>query len=180
MPRPTPPDSDAFLTALQPHYDDALRYGRGLWASGSPADVEDAFQSALLRALDGFGALRDPDRFRPWFFRIVSREVRRGQRRRPWRRWVPLPPDDRAGPLGLVAAPDPAREIDLLDALTRLGGREREALLLFEVGGFSVEEIRAAQGDRSASAVKSRLSRARSRLRDHLTDPVPPLVPALP
>ena len=173
-------DPDAFLAALRPHYDDALRYGRGLWASGSAADAEDAFQSALLRALEGFGGLRDPGRFRPWLFRIVTHEVRRAQRRRPWRALVPLPADDRAGPLGLVAPSRTAEALDLLAALARLGRREREALLLFEVGGFSVGEIREIQGDRSASAVKSRLSRARARLRTALDDPLPPLVPSAP
>ena len=173
-------DPDAFLAALRPHYDDALRYCRGLWASGSPADAEDAFQSALLRALEGFAGLRDPARFRPWLFQIVTREVRRAQRRRPWRRWSPLPPDDEAGPLGLVAPSGSAEALDLLRALARLGRREREALLLFELGGFSVAEVADVQGDRSASAVKSRLSRARARLRAHLDDPLPAPLPSVP
>jgi len=50
--------------------------------------------------------------------------------------------------------------------LAILDKREREAIILFEVSGFSIEEIRRIQGDRSISAVKSRLSRARSRLKD--------------
>ena len=173
-----PDASDAFLVALRPHYDDALRYCRGLYASGSPADAEDAFQSALLRALEGFGGLRDPERFRAWLFRIVTHEVRRAQRRRSWRWLVPLPPDDHAGPLGLIASSGTAEALDLLAALRRLDRRERQALLLFEVGGFSVEEIQTLQGDRSASAVKSRLSRARARMRVHLDDAPPSLVPS--
>ncbi|WP_412061712.1 RNA polymerase sigma factor [Rubrivirga sp. IMCC45206] len=172
-----PADPDAFLTALRPHYADALRYCRGLCARWSPSHAEDAFQSALLAALEGFGGLRDRERFRPWLFRIVTREVRKAQRRSVWRRFAPLPPDDVAGPLGLVTAPASGEAHDLLAALAGLGRREREALLLFEVGGFSVDEIRAVQGDRSASAVKSRLARARARLRARLDDPVP--VPAL-
>ena len=169
-------DPDAFLAALRPHYDDALRYCRGLCARWSPSEAEDAFQNALLRALDKADGLDDPDRFRPWLFAIVTNEVRMAQRRHFWRRFAPLPPDDAAGPLGLIAPPATAEGRDVLDALARLGRREREALLLYEVGGFTVEEVRALQGDRSASAVKSRLARARARLRDRLHDPVPPLV----
>ena len=172
-------DPDAFLDALRPHYDDALRYCRGLCARWSPSEAEDAFQNALLRALDGVDGLDDPARFRPWLFRIVTNEVRAAQRRSFWRRFAPLPPDDAAGPLGLVAADATAEARDLLDALARLGRREREALLLYEVGGFSVDEVRALQGDRSASAVKSRLARARARLRERLTDPLPPLAPSV-
>ncbi len=168
-----PVDSDAFLDALRPHYADALRYCRGLCARWSPSQAEDAFQSSLLSALEGFSGLRDPSRFRPWLFQIVTREVRKAQRRSLWRRFSPLPPDDEAGPLGLITAPADGHTRDLLDALAALGRREREALLLFEVGGFSVEEIRRVQGDQSASAVKSRLARARARLRERLNDPVP-------
>ena len=168
-------DPDPFLRALRPHYADALRYCRGLCARWSPSEAEDAFQSALLRAVEAFPGLRDPARFRPWLFRIVTTEVRTAQRRSFWRRFSPLPPDEAAGPLGLVTPPASAEARDLLDALATLGRREREALLLFEVGGFSVEEVRQVQGDRSASAVKSRLARARARLRDRLDDPLPAL-----
>jgi len=53
----------------------------------------------------------------------------------------------------------------LLAALAALSRKERAAVLLFELGGFSIEEIAAIQGERTLSSVKSRLSRARSRLR---------------
>ena len=165
--------ADPFLRALRPHYADALRYCRGLCARWSPSEAEDAFQSALLKAVEAFPSLRDPAAFRPWLFRIVTTEVRMAQRRHLWRRFSPLPPDDAAGPLGLVTPPATGEARDLLDALGRLGRREREALLLYEVGGFSVEEVREVQGDRSASAVKSRLARARARLRGPLHDPIP-------
>ena len=167
-------DADAFLALLRPHYDDALRYCRGLWATGSLADAEDAFQAALLRAFENADRLRDPSRFRPWLFRIVTREVRRGQRRRAWRRLSPLPPDDAPPALGLVVASESEAALDVVAALARLGERERQAFLLFEIGGFSVAEIQEIQRDRSTSAVKSRLSRARARLRALLADaPVP-------
>ena len=172
-----PPDPDPFLSALRPHYADALRYCRGLCARWSPSEAEDAFQSALLAAFEGFAGLRDPGRFRPWLFQIVTREVRKAQRRYVWRRFSPLPPDEAPGALGLVTAPASAEALDLLAALAALGRREREALLLFEVGGFSVGEICRLQGDRSVSAVKSRLARARARLRARLGDPAH--VPAL-
>ena len=175
----TVPDSDAFLSALRPHYDDALRYCRGLCASGSSAEAEDAFQNALLRALEGFASLRDRRRFRPWLFQIITREVRRAQRRSFWRRFVPLPLAAEVPPLGLISPTPSGETLDVLDALASLGAVEREALLLYEVGGFSIDEIRQVQGDRSASAVKSRLSRARSRLRTRLSDPVPSLDPCL-
>lgn len=168
------PDPDPFLEALQPHYDDALRYVRGLCAKLSVRDAEDAVQAGLLRAFEAFGSLRDPARFRPWLFQILTREVYGARRRAFWRRFVPLVET----PAALALFTDSVDATDLLAALARLGDREREALLLYEVGGFRVDEIRALQGDRSASAVKSRLARARSRLRDLLDEAPAPPVPS--
>ena len=51
-------------------------------------------------------------------------------------------------------------------ALAKLSDKERIAILLFEIEGFSIEEISELQGERSQSAVKSRLSRTRSKLKD--------------
>ena len=43
-------------------------------------------------------------------------------------------------------------------------------MLLFELGGFDLEEIKEIQNERSLSAVKSRLSRAREKLRKIIED----------
>lgn len=168
-----PPDSDAFARALRPHYDDAVRYCRALCARWAPSEAEDVLQTALLRAFEAFGRLRDPDRFRPWLFQILTRTHATAARRHALRRLVPFPADDGEA-LGLFAEPvEP--EIELHAALARLGRKERAALLLYEVAGFSVEEVREVQGDRTASAVKVRLHRARARLRDMLTEAPRPL-----
>ena len=176
-------DPDAFLDALRPHYDDALRYCRALCASWSPGEAEDVFQSALLRALEQHRRLRDPGQFRAWFFRILTRTFYSAVRRHRVRRVLPLPTEREAEALGLYAEADaPGEAADLLAVLGRLHPKERAALLLYEVAGFSVADVARIQGDRSPSAVKSRLSRARARARavgEHLglSDPPEP-VPA--
>lgn len=170
MARPT--DPDAFLAALRPHYDDALRTCRALCAGWSPSQAEDVFQSALLRALERFDSLDDPSRFRPWFFQVLTRTFYSAVRRYKLRRMLPLPTDTEAGDLGLYAdEPDAGDRADVLAMLARLGTKERAALLLYEVAGFSVAEVATIQGDRSASAVKSRLARARQRARDDADTP---------
>jgi predicted RNA polymerase sigma factor len=55
-------------------------------------------------------------------------------------------------------------------AISELKIKEKIALLLFEIGGFSIEEIRIIQKEKSASAVKSRLSRARAKLKRIIND----------
>ena len=88
---------------------------------------------------------------------------------------LPLPTDAEAESLGLYAdGPEPGAYTDTLAVLGRLRSKERAALLLYELAGFSINEVAEIQGDRSASAVKSRLSRARTRAReiaDHLSAP---------
>ena len=71
MPRPS--DPDAFLAALRPLYDDALRTCCAMCSGRSPSQAEDAFQSALLRGLERFSTLDDPARFRPRFFCVLTR-----------------------------------------------------------------------------------------------------------
>ena len=163
-PLPMRPDPDAFLAALRPHYDDALRTCRGLCAGWRPDEAEDVFQSALLTALERFGQLDDPAAFRPWFFRVLTRTFYSAVRWRRVRRVLPLPTEAQAADLGLYAdEPEAGDRVDLMAALARLGPKERAALLLYEVAGLSLAEIAGVQGDRTRSAVKSRLARARRR-----------------
>jgi len=66
----------------------------------------------------------------------------------------------------LITAPerdDIQEEIRI--ALSALKEKDKISFLLFELGGFTVDEIKVIQHDRSSSAVKSRLSRARDKLR---------------
>jgi len=54
----------------------------------------------------------------------------------------------------------------LLDSLNLISEKERSAIVLFEIGRFSMEEIRMIQGEKSLSAVKSRINRARIKLKE--------------
>jgi RNA polymerase sigma-70 factor, ECF subfamily len=175
-----------FTDALQAHYPDALRYCRGLCARESAADAEDVLQDALLNALRSYARLRDPDSFRAWLFTIITRSFQTHLRRSFWRRVVPLalPGVEEAIPALYSREPDIEQRLVLQGALARIGDRDRTVVLLHEVAGFSVGEIAEMCGYRSLSAVKSRLSRARMRLRDILTEhdesPGPAPRPAVP
>jgi RNA polymerase sigma-70 factor (ECF subfamily) len=54
-------------------------------------------------------------------------------------------------------------------ALARLPEKQREAVILFEISGFSLAEIREIQGG-SLSGVKSRIVRGRDNLANLLRD----------
>lgn len=62
----------------------------------------------------------------------------------------------------------------LIFALDRLPARERESIVLFELSGLSLKEIQEIQGG-TLSGVKSRMSRARAKLKLLLASDYPSL-----
>ncbi|HVK71813.1 MAG TPA: sigma-70 family RNA polymerase sigma factor [Kofleriaceae bacterium] len=169
-----------FERLLEPHHDAVLAFARCV--SRSRADGDDLFQAALLRAFDNLDGLRDEAAFRPWLYRIVVTTHRNAVRRSFWRRLVPFDGhDDGAAPVDQRApAADEAlgRAQRARQALATLPAEQREAIVLFEIEGWTVEEIAAAH-DVSISAVKSRLARGRERLRQFYTHRLEPAAPVL-
>lgn len=161
-----------FLSDLEPHYNDALQYCRALCSRWQPAEAEEVLQEALLKALVGYASLQNRSRFRSWFFKIITRTFYSSVRGAFWKRFIPLQPADETASMPLVYARDePHDERWMLhQALATLSPKQRAAILLFEIGGFSIEEIAVIQEARSISAVKSRLSRARKKLREALSN----------
>jgi RNA polymerase sigma-70 factor (ECF subfamily) len=154
--------SRRLMALLAPLHDRARATARRLCRCNAEGD--DLFQEAALRAFDRLGDLRDESRFRSWFFAILLSVHRERHRRDFWRRFLPL--QDASEP----TRPAEADRVDgaerMARALGTLSPKEREAIVLFELEGFTLDEIAGAQGD-SLSAVKSRLARARERLRRH-------------
>jgi len=130
-----------------------------------PDVAEDLTQEtflALLRTPGRFDAARGS--VRTFLFAIARhlalKEFRDGRAEQPWQE-----EDD------LRAAPDPRPGIEagaaVAEAIAALTPLEREALVLFEYEGLTLEEI-AAVSATDVGAVKSRLHRARERLKREL------------
>lgn len=153
-----------FTDVLKPHYNDAVNYCRALCSGSSKAEAEDVIQQALLKALENFGSLRDVNKFRSWFFQIVTRCFYDAVRKPFWSKFVSLNSEE--GKVAFQVFEDDFFESNqiLIGALSQIGKKERTALLLFEVGGFSIREITEIQNEGSESTVKSRLSRTRKKL----------------
>ncbi len=66
-------DRDALLSELHKRRPRFLSFLRA--RLGSPADADDAFQQAILRAGEHAEQLRDRERAVPWFYRILRREI---------------------------------------------------------------------------------------------------------
>jgi RNA polymerase sigma-70 factor (ECF subfamily) len=132
---------------------------------GNPAEVDDLLQDLFLKAMrqgDRFCTVRNA---RAWLFEVARNTL--ADRMRLARVSVELPDD--------LAAP--ADETDTVDALTaclprvlsELSSEDREAITLCDLQGMAQADYAAAKG-LGLSAAKSRLQRARQRLKQRMTD----------
>jgi RNA polymerase sigma-70 factor (ECF subfamily) len=154
------------LSRLQPFHESAALTARRLARTSD--DGDDLLSEAILRAFEKLPSLRDPARFRSWFFAVLLSVHRNRARRHFWKRFLPLDGmTNGSEPVGL----DGARQVELARraerarrALNTLNAEQREAIVLFELQGFTIEEI-AEMSNVGISAIKSRLARGRERLR---------------
>jgi RNA polymerase sigma-70 factor (ECF subfamily) len=173
-------DRAAFETLVRPYqgrlYQTILRITR------NRADAADLYQDAMLRAYERLDDFRGDASFKSWLFRIAVNGALmhwRARRRRPF-----LAEDDvpRFNWMGGFARPvvnwaSSAEETAhraqlrtvLTEAMDRLPDLDRTIVWLKDVEGLSHAEIAAATGS-TALAVRSRLHRARLRLREWIGD----------
>lgn len=164
---------------LEPVHDRAAAFARSVCRSTE--DGDDLFQEALVRAIEKIDALREDGAFRVWLYRVIISLHRSRYRRAFWRRLLPLTSDVEDGLPNAEETLGAASRARL--ALAELPHDQREALVLFEIEDWKVEEI-AELLDVSTSAIKSRLARGRERLRTIYTRrfgvvsaPLPVLIP---
>ena len=128
----------------------------------SDADAEDAVSEALLRAWQAFGRLKSEEALKGWLLKITvncAREQRRKGARVTYT-------DD----LEPLAGSVEDRQYDgLWDAVLALPEDQRTAVVLFYYEDMTLSQIAAVLGV-AQGTVKSRLCRARGRLREMLKE----------
>jgi RNA polymerase sigma factor (sigma-70 family) len=144
---------------------------------GNADDAQDATQDTFFSAFRNLGAFRGSAAgLRAWLIRVAVNacydQLRRRQRR-PTTSLDALPdetpvhlPDARPGPESSALNRETAHAIQI--ALNRLVPEQRLAVVLCDIQGLNYEEAARAMGV-ELGTVKSRLSRARLRLRDLLS-----------
>lgn len=155
-------DKEIFCAHILEHESAMYRAARSIL--NNPEDVEDAVQEAICAAFARRDTLRDPERFRPWVLRILVNQCYDICRKR--RPTVDL--SDVADYLP-AAGEDPTERVTLWQAVLSLSDDLRAAVTLFYYDGLSIREISGVLGI-SEAAVKTRLSRARARLRQLLDE----------
>lgn len=154
-------------TLIDAHYAALYRYAYRL--TGSAADAEDLTQDTFGKAITRLGQLRDPDRAKPWLFRILRNAYLHRVRDDGRHKTVSL---DAAGELPAADAADPPAvdPVKLQEALNDLDESFRTPLVLFYFEDFSYRDI-AEQMDLPIGTVMSRLARAKAYLRTRLALP---------
>lgn len=145
------------LEALVRRHEHTL-YRTALAILADPQEAEDAVQDTFLKYLEKAPACPDEARERAWLLRVTVNGCKT-RLRSPWRR--------RTAPLSEWLPAPGGEETHALEAVLALPPKERAAVHLFYYEGYHTAEIAALTGE-AEGTVRSRLSRARGRLRDLL------------
>lgn len=166
-------DVPAFELLISEYSPSVRRFARSMCRDAATAD--DVAQDALLKAYQRIRSYRFQAAFSTWLFRIVrntlidhsrSAHVRREAKAEPLEAACEIPAPGTAPD---VASSTAELRQSLWEALARLPLEFRTAVVLFDVEGFSQDEVAAIEKV-AVGTVKSRLSRGRSMLRKMLSD----------
>jgi RNA polymerase sigma-70 factor, ECF subfamily len=171
-------NAESFATLIN-QYDRHI-YRLALNITGNQEDAEDVLQDSFLKAYSNLGQFQGDSRFYTWLVRIAVNEALMKLRKRRGASWVSLDEPVETDDLSLIPkeiedwADNPEQSYartelqDILNqAVEKLEPQFRTVFLLRDVEEFSTEETARMLG-LSVPAVKSRLLRARLRLRDLL------------
>lgn len=171
-------DGDAFAELVRPF--EGKVYNLALRMCGNREDAFDLAQESFLKVYRSLGRFRGTATFSTWLYRIVCNtclDQLRRQRRAGIAASLDEPVEAEDGivhrevadrtfePEEAVLRTEVRREV--IAAVRLLPAHHRLAIILRELEGLTYEEIAARTGT-SLGTVKSRISRARSAVKDHL------------
>jgi RNA polymerase sigma-70 factor (ECF subfamily) len=157
-------DHAAFRALYEAHV--GRIYALCLRLVGSASEAEEYTQDVFVRAWRRLDTFRGDSAFGTWLHRLAVNEVMQGRRaaaRRSAR--VALPGDDDFLGQAATAAAEPDR--DLEGAIARLPQGARQIFVLYDLEGYSHEEIAHLTGVAEGTS-KAQLHRARRLLREAL------------
>ena len=163
-------DENAFRELTDPHRRELQLHCYRIL--GSVQDAEDLVQDTLLAAWRGLEGFESRASLRSWLYRIATNRCLNALRTHSRRPLEPCPdtlleemPDRSPGPAARYEARE-AIELAFIVALQGLPPRQRAALVLRDVLGFSAAEV-AGMLDTGEVAVKGALQRARAAVDRH-------------
>ncbi len=141
-------------------YCSALAYGK--------MDTQDLVQDVLLSAYIHFDSIHKKEELLHYLIRAArNRSISIWRKRR---KETEMKESYTRRLLAKGVSPEVLIDIDIVyKALNKLPHKQNDALVLFEICGFSIKEISAIQ-QRSVGAIKTNLSRGRKKLRDYFSE----------
>ncbi len=155
---------EKFLDLLEPLLDKLYMYARML--EKNPQDAEDLVSETILTCYESFAQIRDENSFKAYIFKVMRNKFRRKNRRA----WLFGSYDEEKALR--IPSTEPQQDLSLdveilYKVIEKLPIKQKEAVVLFEISGFSLNEIKVVQGA-TLSAVKSRIKRGREKLTEML------------
>jgi RNA polymerase sigma-70 factor (ECF subfamily) len=158
-------NTDIFWTLLEKEHTRARTYCHRLTADPSRGD--DLYQDAILKAVNGFGGLKDHGAFRYWLYRIINNTFKDWLRTRRKNVAVSLNKELQESIPGENPLAKQAAFRRLKIAMAGLSHKDRALVTLHELEGWPLDEISQISG-KSTGSLKTRLSRARAKMRQAL------------
>jgi RNA polymerase sigma-70 factor (ECF subfamily) len=178
-------------------YDQLMaRYEKKVYAlcfrmAGNHSDAEDLAQEAFLKTFRALPSFKGDSQFSTWLYRIVTNtclDERRKRAKKPVLVSIDKPLDTEEGSMAISLpgnAPDPLAETisgesqaEIQNLLLSLSPDQRVVLVMRDIEGYSYEEIAAALNI-NMGTVKSRLNRARCRMRELYLNKAEHFVPVI-
>ena len=159
---------------MKPHMDRLYRLSFRL--AGSKPEAEDLFQDVLVKVYPRMDELIEIEEPGAWLCRVMYNHFIDNRRRFARQRLIAVSEGELPGQdvAALPGEEDPAadaeREDDITqldEALARLSDEHRLVVMLHDCEGYKLKEIQEITGD-PVGTLKSRLHRARARLREFL------------
>ncbi len=144
--------------------------------TGTREEAEDLLQESYFKAYKYFHQLRDESKFKEWIFQITANQFKNFLRRKKKENTFYQDDQERvfAEPEKTYKNPDELflkndRSAMVRKALEIVSPKMRSVLVLFELEGYSIDEVSKSLGI-SRGTVKSRLHYARKKLREVLEE----------
>lgn len=132
-------DADAFAALVDRYLDSA--YAAAMSVLRDPHDAEDAVQNSFIRALERIDQLQPGSPFGPWFYRVLRSTCLNLRRREALRSHEEIP-------VSAAGGRDPETDLQrkltrsrVLEALAELPEMQRLAVTLYDLEGYSHQEI---------------------------------------
>ena len=153
---------DVFIAHVE-REQEALRGFLLALCCGNKSDADDLAQDTLVKAYLSLTGFQDKGRFRSWLFKIAHNTFLNHMARQRTTESI----DEARTLVSNTAADSSFEHQDLYLALRTLPPKERSAITLFYLNGYSIKDI-AKITDASEGAVKTQLSRGRDKLKAKL------------